>query len=309
MPVICTMSPARPSSSHLVQALVAQHLADLGLHRGALVLGHLLVGAEQHHHLLAGLDPAALDAADADAAHVAVVVQGGNLQLQGRALVGGGRRHVLQHGLEQGLHVHARLIHFHGGPAVEAGGIDDGEVHLLVGSTQLVEQVEGQVHGVVGVGAVPVHLVHHHDGRSPRARAFLVTKRVWGMGPSTASTSSSTPSTMPSTRSTSPPKSAWPGVSTMLMCTPVVIDRGVLGQDGDAPLLFQVVGVHDPLGQLLVGGEGAGLAEQLVHQGGLAMIDVGDDGDIAEGAGHVGKVGRMQRANGGELRYLHAISS
>ncbi len=58
-------------------------------------------------------------------------------------------------------------------------------------------------------------------GFSPRASALRVTKRVCGIGPSTASTSSSTPSTMPSTRSTSPPKSAWPGVSTMLTCTPL----------------------------------------------------------------------------------------
>ena len=54
-------------------------------------------------------------------------------------------------------------------------------------------------------------------GFSPWANAFWVTKRVWGIGPSTASTSSSTESTIDSTRSTSPPKSAWPGVSTMLM--------------------------------------------------------------------------------------------
>ena len=54
-------------------------------------------------------------------------------------------------------------------------------------------------------------------GLRPRARALRVTKRVWGIGPSTESTSSSTLSTMESTRSTSPPKSAWPGVSTMLM--------------------------------------------------------------------------------------------
>ena len=47
-----------------------------------------------------------------------------------------------------------------------------------------------------------------------------MTKRVWGMGPSKASTSSSTESTIFSTRSTSPPKSAWPGVSTMLMRVP-----------------------------------------------------------------------------------------
>src|SRR6267154_1449804 len=57
-------------------------------------------------------------------------------------------------------------------------------------------------------------------GFRPRASALRVTKRVCGIGPSTASTSKSTPSTIDSDRSTSPPKSAWPGVSTMLICTP-----------------------------------------------------------------------------------------
>ncbi len=57
-------------------------------------------------------------------------------------------------------------------------------------------------------------------GRSPSASAFRVTKRVWGIGPSKASTSRQTQSTIFSTRSTSPPKSAWPGVSTMLMRVP-----------------------------------------------------------------------------------------
>ena len=54
-------------------------------------------------------------------------------------------------------------------------------------------------------------------GFKPSARAFWVTNLVCGIGPSAASTSSSTPSTMDRMRSTSPPKSAWPGVSTMLM--------------------------------------------------------------------------------------------
>ena len=57
-------------------------------------------------------------------------------------------------------------------------------------------------------------------GLRPSASAFLVTKRVCGIGPSWASISSTTPSTIDSARSTSPPKSAWPGVSTMLMCVP-----------------------------------------------------------------------------------------
>ena len=42
-------------------------------------------------------------------------------------------------------------------------------------------------------------------------------ERVLGMGPSKASTKSSVPVAMLSTRSTSPPKSAWPGVSMRLI--------------------------------------------------------------------------------------------
>ena len=52
------------------------------------------------------------------------------------------------------------------------------------------------------------------------ARALRRTKRVWGSGPSLASTSRTTPSTMESPRSTSPPKSACPGVSMMLIVIP-----------------------------------------------------------------------------------------
>ncbi len=47
--------------------------------------------------------------------------------------------------------------------------------------------------------------------------AFLKTKRVCGIGPSNASTRSSTPSTILSDLSTSPPKSACPGVSTIFI--------------------------------------------------------------------------------------------
>jgi hypothetical protein len=64
------------------------------------------------------------------------------------------------------------------------------------------------------------------------------------------------------------------------------VDGAVLREDGDPALLFQVVGVHDPLGDGLVRGEGAGLTEQLVDEGGLAVVNVGDNGDVSEGAGH-----------------------
>ncbi len=53
-------------------------------------------------------------------------------------------------------------------------------------------------------------------GFKPKARALDSTKRVCGIGPSNESTTSRQPSAMFSTRSTSPPKSACPGVSIRL---------------------------------------------------------------------------------------------
>ena len=83
-------------------------------------------------------------------------------------------------------------------------------------------------------------------------------------------------------RSTSAPKSAWPGVSTMLMWVPLPVDRRALGEDGDPALLLEVVRIHRPLLDALVVAEGAGLAEELVDKGRLAVIDVRDDRHVAQ---------------------------
>ena len=72
--------------------------------------------------------------------------------------------------------------------------------------------------------------------------------------------------------------------------------RGAFGQDGDPALLLQLIPVHRPFRDVLVVAEGAGLAEQLVDEGGLAMIDMGDDGDVADL--HDGLVEKGARAGG-----------
>jgi len=63
-------------------------------------------------------------------------------------------------------------------------------------------------------------------------------------------------------------------------------DRGVLGQDGDAAFTLQVVGVHDAFGRGGAFPQRARLFEELVHQGGLAVVHVGDDGDVAQLVDH-----------------------
>ena len=58
-------------------------------------------------------------------------------------------------------------------------------------------------------------------------------------------------------------------------------DRGALGEDGDAALFFEVVRIHRALFDALIVAEGARLAEKLIDERGLAMIDVGDDRHVA----------------------------
>ncbi len=65
-----------------------------------------------------------------------------------------------------------------------------------------------------------------------------------------------------------------------------VIDRAVLCKDRDATLAFEVVAVHHALGQLLILAKRARLLQQLVDQRGLAVINVRDDRDVANGAFH-----------------------
>ena len=66
----------------------------------------------------------------------------------------------------------------------------------------------------------------------------------------------------------------------------LVVDRGLLGQDRDALLALQVAGVQDPIDHRLVRAERAGLAQEPVHQRGLAVVDVRDDRQVAQVAAH-----------------------
>ena len=96
----------------------------------------------------------------------------------------------------------------------------------------------------------------------------------------------------------------------MLILVSPSCEGDVLGQDGDAALALEVVGVEDQavLAALellqLAGAEQAGLAQHLIDQGRLAVVDVGDDGHVANiGAFHawISRV-RRSRVSGGVVR-------
>ena len=51
----------------------------------------------------------------------------------------------------------------------------------------------------------------------------------------------------------------------------------ILGKNGNTSFPFDIVGVHDTLGNFLVVAEYTALLQQFVHEGCLTMIDMGDN--------------------------------
>jgi hypothetical protein len=67
-----------------------------------------------------------------------------------------------------------------------------------------------------------------------------------------------------------------------MMLISVQAHRGVLREDRDALLAFEIPRIEHPLGDVLVLAERAGLPEHGVDERGLAVVDVRHDGDVAE---------------------------
>ena len=261
-----------------LQALEGEDLADLAL--AAVLL------AVHDDDFLVGTHAAALDATDAELAHVGGVVERAHLDLQRAVGVDFGCGHVLEDGLEQRAHVRALVVFVDHREAVEARGVDDREVELLFGGAELVEEVEGVVDHPVRTRARAVDLVDDHDRLETqrerlagdeaglRHRAF---DRVHQQQHAVDH------------RQHALDLAAEVGVARCVDDVDVgvaVLDGTVLRQDRDATFLFNVSRIHHPFGDLLVVAEGAGLAQQLVDESGFAVVDVSDDGDVAYGAGH-----------------------
>ena len=166
--------------------------------------------------------------------------------------------------------------------------IDNRKVDLVVVGVEVEEQLVDLVHDLGDTSVGPVHLVDHQDHRQVERQRFA--QHEAGLGQ------------RPFGRVDQQQNAVDHGEGPLDLTTEVRVSRrvqdvdldvaaahgGVLGQDGDAALSLEVHRVHHPVHFLGVVGERAGLTQHGVYQRGLAMIDVGDDGDVAEvgTAGH-----------------------
>ena len=87
---------------------------------------------------------------------------------------------------------------------------------------------------------------------------------------------------MVSARSTSPPKSAWPGVSTRLILTPFhVMDAALARMVMPRSRSWSLESMH-AVDDRLVGSEGTGGAQQRIDECGFAVVDVGDQSNVTK---------------------------
>ena len=185
-------------------------------------------------------------------------------------------------GLVQGGHVAAAHIGVGAGVAHQRRGVDHREVELLVGGAQAHEEIEGLVQHPVGTGAVAVDLVDHHDGAQAPGEGLLGDEAGLGHG---AVHGVHQQQHRVHHGEHALHLAAEVGVAGGVHdvdAVAVPADGGVLGQDGDATLPLQVVGIHDAIGRGRTLVQGSGLLQEFVHEGGLAMVHMGDDGDVAQ---------------------------
>ncbi len=240
-----------------------------------------LARAVEHLNGLVGLHRAGEDAAGDDAPEIGVGLEQ-RPQHAEAAFLDGRRGHVLDDEVEQRGHAVLRALRLVGHPALLGGAVEDREVELLVGGVERGEEVEHLVDdlGDAGVGLVdlvdrddrlqadlqrladhelglrhrPLGGIDQHDGAVDHGEDALDLAAEIGVAG----------------RVDDVDAGVVPG------------DGGGLRHDGDAALLLEVVRVHHALGDALVVAEGAGLLEEAVDEGRLAVIDVRDDRDVSQ---------------------------
>ena len=171
------------------------------------------------------------------------------------------------------------MIHGH---AIPANGIEHRKFQLFVIGAQIDEQIVDFVEHLVRPGILAVDLVDdHHHGQAGIQRflehkAGLRQRPLGGIHQQDGA--------------------GGHGQGTLHFAAEIGVAGGVdnidlhafpvhgavLGGNGDAAFAFQVHAVHDAVIHLLIGAEHPALTKEGVHQRGLAMVDVSNNGHIAK---------------------------
>ena len=206
-------------------------------------------------------DGAALDAPDAHAADIVVVVEGREQHLERRVHVALRRRDLLEDALEDGPHIAFAVALVVGGIAVSGGRVHDRELDLVLVRAELDEQVDDLVHDLCRAGAGAVDLVDDDHDFLLETEGLLQDET--GLGHAALERVDQQEDAVDHEEDTldlTAEVRVAGGVDDIDLRV-AVAHGGVFRQDGDAALPLEVVRVrvHDPFVDLLVLAEDAAL--------------------------------------------------
>ena len=260
---------------HPLQTTERQDLGDPRLFQHLAVAGHRLDRHVRPH--FAGFDPTGKDPSE-----IGVRLQGGYQhpeRLIQNDLWGRDMRHDA---FEQRRHVLTGRVRRFRGPAHLGRGEQGRKIKLLVIGVQRGEEIEHFVLHFIGALVGLIDLVDHDDRAQPKLQGFgqhelgLRHRAFRGIDQHQHPINH---------RQDAFDLTAEIGMAGGIDdVDPGIVPghRGAFGQDGDAALTLEIVGVHRALLNSLIVTEGSGLAKQNVDQGRLTVVDMSDNGDVAQ---------------------------
>ena len=257
----------------LAQALEHHDLLDLGLLHDVVAL------AQGDRH--AGLQAAAGDAADGDTAHVRGVLQRRHEHL-GRPLDDGRSGNLLQDRVQEGGDVIGGILPVGGHPALLRGTVDGLEIELVLGGAQVEHEFENLLLHLVRAAVGLVHLVDDDDGLLAHVQRLV--QHEARLGHATFERVDQKEDAVRHVQHALhlAAEIAVAGSVDDIDFHAFVRDGHILRENGDAAFALQVVAVQDEVPQVLGPAHEIGLVDHPVHERRLAVVDVGDDGDIPD---------------------------
>ncbi len=183
--------------------------------------------------------------------------------------------------LEKRRQILARRIESGGRPALAAGGKNRREIELRFGRVERREQIEDLVVDRLSAGVGPIDLVDDDD--RPQTLAQRLADDKFGLRHRAVGGVDQYQNPVDHAEDAFD-LAAEIGVAGRVDDVDPDVppdDRGAFGEDRDAALALELVRIEGAFGNLLVGAERAALAQHRIDQRGLAMVDMGDDRDVA----------------------------
>ena len=224
---------------------------------------------------------AALDTADTYSSDVIVVVDGGNQKLKIVVRVALGRGNVIEDGFKQRCEVGPLLIRRERRGAVTSGAEDHGAVKLLIGGVEIHKKLKYLLLDLLDAGVGLIDLIYHDDNGMIQLKRALKNKT--GLRHGTLGCIYKQKHAVDHFKHTldlAAEVGVTGGVNYVDLYA-LVMYSGVFGQNGNAALTLDIARVHDAGAHFLIVTENTALLKHLVDQGGFAVVNVCDNGNVS----------------------------